>query len=109
MSMDKFYALQKFFPSAQALTEAGQLVAYLPCLKVVTLEGVMELDALLVPFEHSGYRTRLFTEKQILSQNAKNWTAHTVCGKSWWVCSWNEVPSALPWIDILANHLRAFR
>lgn len=109
MSMDKFNALKKFFSFAEALTEAGQVVVHLPGLKVETPAGLVELNALLVPFEHTGYRTRLFTDKQISAPNAKNWSAHTVCGKSWWVCSWNDVAADLPWIDILANHLRAFR
>lgn len=85
------------------------MVAYLPGLKVETGTGAVEVNALLVPFEHSGYRTRLFVDNQITAPNAKNWTSHIVCGRSWHVCSWNEVPAALPWMEILANHLRAFR
>ncbi len=109
MSTEKFSSLKRYFPFAEALTEAGQTVAYLPGLKVETSAGIVDVNALLVPFEHTSYRTRLFTDRQISAPNAKNWTSHTVCGRSWWVCSWNEVPSTLPWIEILANHLRAFR
>jgi hypothetical protein len=57
----------------------------------------------------SVYRTRLFVDRQIAAPNAKNWTPHSLCGRSWWACSWQDVGADLPWINMLANHLRAFR
>lgn len=109
MSGEKFNALKKFYPAAQAILEGGRTIVSLPGLKVQTPNGVVELDAMLCPHEHSGYETRLFVDKQLSAPNAKNWTAHVVGGKTWWACSWREVAAGLPWIEIMANHLRAFR
>ncbi len=109
MSAEKFCALKKFYPAAEAFSEAGQTVVHIPGMKVQTPAGEVEFNALLCPHEHSGYRTRLFTDRQVAAPNAKNWNAHTLCGKTWWTCSWQDVEASLPWIEIVANHLRAFR
>lgn len=109
MSADKLSLLKKFFPTAEPFPEGGQLGAYLPGIKVDTPTGPMELNAILYPHPHTGYETRLFTDRQIAAPNAKNWTAHTLGGRTWWACSWSGVAANLPWIEILANHLRAFR
>lgn len=109
MKEDKFNALRQFFPKAEQFHEGGQVAAYLPGIKVETSRGIVELNAVLFPHSHSGYLTRLFTDRQIVAPNANNWTAHTLGGQTWWTCSWQGVEAALPWIDILVNHLRAFR
>lgn len=109
MSADKLNELRKFFPAAEPFQEGGQLAAYLPSVKVDTPNGVVEFDAVLFPHFHSGYLTRLFTDRQISAPNAKHWTPHTLGGRTWWACSWQGIEGGLPWIDMLANHLRAFR
>jgi hypothetical protein len=109
VSADKLSALQKFYPTAEALMEGGQLMAHLPGMKIDTPGGTLEINALLCPHEHSGYRTRLFFDRQIGSPRPLNWTSHSLGGKSWWTWSWQDVGAELPWIEMLANHLRAFR
>jgi len=109
VSAEKLAALQRYYPSAQLLAEGGQSVVFLPGLKVDAPEGQIEFDGLLHPQPHTGYSTRLFITRTITAPLAQNWTAHSLCGKSWWACSWQNVGAELPWIDMLANHLRAFR
>jgi len=110
VSAEKLAALQLFYPTAELLTEGGQIVVFLPGLTVETPQGLVETDALLLPSLHStGYTTRLFLARQIEAPSAKNWTSHSLCGRSWWACSWQGVGADLPWIDMIANHLRAFR
>lgn len=109
MSAAQLSVLQAVVPSAEAFQEGGRLLAFLPGLKVETLGGTVVCDALLHPHEHSGYQTRLFLDRQIPGGSANNWTAHSLGGRTWWACSWQGVEAALPWVQILMNHLRAFR
>ena len=53
--------------------------------------------------------TRLFLSGPVQGGAAQNWNQYSICGRQWYVCSWQGVPATLPWIEILANHLRAFR
>ena len=105
-------ALRKLCPAAELWSEGGRPVVFLPGLRIYVRGGRTEVrDALLCPWEHSGgYSTRLFLSAAIDGvPEAKNWTSHNLQGRPWTVCSWNGVPADLPWIEILANHLRAFR
>lgn len=109
MSAAQLSALRAVVPSAEPLQEGGRLLAFLPGLKVETQGGAVVCDALLHPHGHTGYQTRLFLDRQILGGSANNWTAHSLGGRTWWACSWQGVEAALPWVQILMNHLRAFR
>jgi len=109
VSAEKLAALQHFYPAAQMLAEGGQPVVFLPGLKVDAPQGPIEVDALLHPSLHTGYSTRLFLNRQVDAPLAKNWTSHSLCGSTWWSCSWQGVGAELTWIDMIANHLRAFR
>lgn len=102
--------LRALYPGTQAVQEGGKTLAHVPGIMVITADGQTTFDGLLYPHAHpSGYTTRLFVSKPLRSPRAANWQSHTVCGQTWWVCSWNQVPATLPWVEILANHLRAFR
>ena len=110
MSAEKLQVLQKYFPQAEPFTEGGLMGAFLPGLMVDTPSGVVQFDAVLFPHAHSsGYMTRLFTDRPITAPNAKNWNPHNLGGRTWYACSWQGVEAHLPWVEILANHLRAFR
>jgi hypothetical protein len=109
MSESKLQALRKFFPKAQAFSDGGVVAAYLPGLAVETPSGTVEVDALLYPQAHSSYSTRLFTDREISAPNAKNWKSFTLGGRTWFACSWQGVEESLPWVEMLAAHMRAFR
>lgn len=108
MSAPKFEALKQYYPAAQAVHEGGVLCAFLPALRIDTPVGAVRLDALLYPAQHAGYESRLFLERQISAVNAKNWNSYQLIGRNWQACSWQGVSAALPWDQMLANHLRAF-
>lgn len=102
---DQFAALQAVYPSAQLWQDGGPVV-YLPQFQFMTKAGEHEMDLLLVPFAHSGYHTRLFFKSPPVVLE-KPWNTLVVCGQPWSVLSWNQVPATLPWLQILAAHLRA--
>jgi hypothetical protein len=101
-------AIRRFYPAMEVWPEGGQQLPYLPHLQIQSSAGLIAVDALLYPYQHGGYTTRLFFDKQINAPGVNNWTAHPLCGRQWWTWSWNNVPATLPWLQILANHLRAF-
>lgn len=109
MSNDKLNALKKFFPSAEAINEGGVMCALLRGLRIDTAGGTVEANALLFPQEHSGYKTRLFLDRQIPASSARNWNPFTLGGRTWYACSWQDVGAELGWAEMLASHLRAFR
>ncbi len=108
MSCAQFNALKAFYPAAQCLTEGGLEVAYIPGITIEAAGGPVVVNLLLYPHGKDSYDTRLFVDRKIAESKGLNWQAHTVCGETWWACSWQGVKASLPWVQILANHLRAF-
>lgn len=92
--------------SAALLKEGGQAVVLLPDFSFAVGDHVETMDLLLVPFEHSGYVTRLFFQRKIDCRGS-NWTRHRVVDQDWHAPSWNNVPATLAWTDMLCAHLRA--
>lgn len=108
MSSGQFNALKAFYPSAECWSEGGHELAFIPGVKVQATGGPVQVNLLLYPQAKDGYETRLYVDRQIAASKGLNWQAHTVCGETWWACSWRGVQAHLPWVNILANHLRAF-
>jgi hypothetical protein len=108
MTDESLKQLRAVCPNAEAKVEGGRTFVFLPRLAMPSGRDPAVVDALLCLGEHSGYTTRLFLAEQIKGKGA-NWTQHTVLGRSWWVCSFNNVPSDLLPIQILDSHLEAFR
>ncbi len=108
MSSEQFNALKAFYPSAECWFEGGHELAFIPGVKVQAVGGPVQVNLLLYPQAKDGYETRLYVDRQIAAAKGLNWQAHTVCGETWWACSWRGVQAHLPWANILANHLRAF-
>lgn len=102
--------LRALCPGAELWTEADQPVAFLPDLTISKeIAGSQKVDALLWPYLRDGYPTRLFLSERIPWSIGGQWTQSVVQGRPWHACSWGPVPADLPWIEILANHLRAFQ
>lgn len=102
--------LRALCPGAELWIEVGQSVPFLPDL---TIEkegaGSLKLDALLWPYHRDNYPSRLFLSETIPWSIGGQWTQSVVQGRAWHACSWGPVPADRPWIEILANHLRAFQ
>jgi len=106
---ENFEALQSAYGEAELWEEGGEPYVYLPNLQFDTRAGKVQVDALLCPHAHSSYPTRLFLSKQ-LSGTSANFNGNSVIGgRSWHAASWNNVPMSLPWLEILACHLKAFQ
>ena len=103
---EKFVPLKAMHERAVLLKEGGKPVAWLPAFSFTAAGRSETMDLLLMPFEHSGYTTRLFFERKI-DGRGNNWTQHCVADHNWWTPSWNNVPASWPWPEILCAHLRA--
>lgn len=107
MSESKFEELRRVYPTAQKVQEGQRLLAFLPGLMVSTSAGPRKVNALLYPYDHNGYQTRLFFSEQLPSH--ANFSAFNVCGATWYAPSWQGISASLPWSEIVANHLRAIK
>lgn len=103
--------LQRLCPKAEERTEGGVPVVFLPGLQIEVGKKKTRItrDALLWPHERDGYPSRLFVSEVIAADEAKNWNVFNIMGRSWHACSWSEVPNNTSLVEMLANHLRAFR
>ena len=108
VSDENLQELRKLCPRAQVMGEAGLELVSLPGLKLPPNTTPAEVDALLCLSQHGGYPTRLFLSNAV-SGKGGNWSTHCFFGKTWHVWSWNYVPSSQRPIQILAQHLAAFR
>ena len=102
----QFAYIKMMHEPAFLLNEGGRPVALLPAFGFTAAGRHQTMDLLLVPFEHSGYTTRLFFERKIAGRG-NNWTQHRVVDHTWWAPSWNDVPATSPWREMLCAHLRA--
>jgi hypothetical protein len=97
-------ALRRINRRAEIWDEGGRPLVYLPGMPVQHNGGVVTVDSLLSPREHSSYTTRLFLS-QPFPNRGQNWTMHQIMGRAWHAMSFNNVPASLPWTEILATHL----
>ena len=102
-------SLRSLCAQASLLTEGGASVVHLPGVKFQAATKRVTRDLLLWPSSRDGYETRLFLSEQVASSVQRAWSSFQLCGRTWWAVSWRGVPATLPWIEILANHLRAFK
>lgn len=100
--------LKALCPKAELRTEGGRVIALLPGLTFRAGGKWLTADALLWPWPRDNYPNRLFLSAPVPGKG-NNWNVFSILGKPWHACSWNHVRSDLSWMEILANHLRAFR
>lgn len=101
--------LRELSPAAELWTDGGQPVAFVPAVEFVAGASRVVRDLLLWPRKREGYESRLFLSEPVQAKQAANWTTFNILGRTWHACSWQNVPSTLPWMEMLAAHLRAFR
>lgn len=97
------------YPKAELWSEGGRNYVYIAGIQFESRAGKVRADALLCPGEHPGYPTRLFLSRKIEGTGANFNSNAVIGGRSWNAASWDNVPAALPWLEILASHLRAFQ
>lgn len=101
--------LRRLAPKGELWTDGGLIIAFLPDVNFFCNGGRVTCDLLLWPYERDGYQSRLFLSAQIVAPQANNWNIFQIQGRQWHACSWQGVPNTLPWVEILANHLGAFK
>lgn len=102
----EYRKLKALHDSTAMLKEGGNPVVLLPKFSFRSAGAELVMDLLLVPFQHSGYITRLFFERQVAGKG-QNWTQHRIIERQWWAPSWKDVKPTLPWPAMLCAHLRA--
>ena len=105
----EFQKLQALVSDAQMMQEGGVDLAFLPRLAIENQGKLVTMAALLWPKPRDNYPTRLFVERQLVAPEAKNWKSFGICTRTWWACSWHGVPESLSWVEMISNHLRAFK
>ena len=103
---ENFARIKAMHEAAVLLKEGGNALALLPAFSFAAAGRWETMDLLLVPFQHSGYVTRLFFEREVPGRG-NNWTNHRVVDRNWCAPSWNNVPPTMPWPAMLCAHLRA--
>jgi hypothetical protein len=101
---------QKVYPAAELWDEGGQPLVFIPGLCVRSARAVIQTDAILCPRRHASasYPTRLFLRQQVPNRG-QNWSHHVIRGLSgWYSPSFDGVPDSMPWLEMLAAHLRGY-
>lgn len=106
---EQFDLVQRVYPDAELWSEGGQPFVYLPKLQFASAVGKVQADVLLCPQAHPGYPTRLFLSQKLEGTKANFNSNPVIGGRSWHGASWDGVPASLPWLEILACHLKAFQ
>ena len=106
-SPEELAEVRQTCPDATQKSEGGQDFIDLPGLRIPVGSDIVIRDALLSLQGHSGYTSRLFLSQPIPGRG-RNWTPHTVLGRTWHTPSWNNVLPGRP-VEMLLQHLRAYR
>ncbi len=102
---DELEELQRLYPGAKELVEAGILYILIPALRLPNGDVV---EALLQPQAGNGYPTRLILPNEV-SGKGQNWKPLRILERNWTSWSWNNVPETDRMAQILAQHLNALR
>ena len=102
----EFAALRALHEAAVLLKEGGLQVALLPSFPFAANSCPETMGLLLVPFSHSDYNTRLFSERKI-NNRGSNWNGHRVVDRNWWSPSWHHISAEMHLPAILYAHLKA--
>ena len=97
--------------SAQAVVvhDGAVLGVFMPKTRLQVPAGTETMDVVLCPNGLGGYTTRLLLDRKVVGKEGLNWQEVTAFGRSWQTWSWQNVPSAQPWIKIYAEHARVLR
>lgn len=99
-------ALRAVWADAELVGDGEKKYVLLPNLLVKSSGRAKAVAALLRPWANGdGYTTRLFFSERFSPKGA-NWNVFNILGRTWHACSWQSVSEDLPWLEILASHLR---
>jgi hypothetical protein len=103
-------ALQARYPLATLGNEDGKPVVLIPNLVILGKETTLKRNAVLIPWQHSGYSTRLFLDEKI-EGTGREWQQQylAVVSASYWSISYNGIDASNRWLHILAAHMSAYQ
>lgn len=97
-------------PGVQLYEEASIAYFFLPDLSTPDGCSPAQIDGLLCPSAHHGYKSRLFFGQRMTSPQPRNWnTEARIMERTWYAISWDIPETNLRLAQILALHLGAFR
>lgn len=114
ISDDQIADLRAVYPGCKVVEDGGRPYIFIPQLPVTVQGERRDMDALLCPWQHGGYTTRLFlarpiAERSMIGSQAANWTVHNILAREWHTWSWQGVSADLPLPQMLLAHVSALR
>lgn len=102
--------LRELYPEARRFVEQDAPYVLIPELPITVRNGnTYTVDVVVCLGPRDGYSTRLFLSRQIPTTEPRNWTTAYILDRVWYAVSWRDVePEGTP-LEILAQHLHAFR
>ena len=99
-------SMKRYWPDAELVGDGEKKYVLLPTLIVRHGAETKVITALLRPWTNGdGYTTRLFFSERFTAKGS-NWNVFNILGRTWHACSWQSVSEDLPWLEIVASHLR---
>jgi hypothetical protein len=88
-------------------TDGWRQLIFMERLKFFANGSERTMDALLcLNHNNPSYPTKLYLAERL--GGSLNWNEEAyILGRRWFTFSWRDVPASLPYIDIVAAHLRA--
>lgn len=96
-----------FCNDASIMVETGLTYIHIPSLTLPPGNTPATAEALVCLSSRDGYTTRLFFSQPVTAKG-QNWSVHSILGKAWHTCSWNNVVFIDSATNVIAQHLRAF-
>jgi hypothetical protein len=110
---EQIAAVKRVFPDISVAPEGSFNFMLIEQLKLPTGCEPQIVDALLCPTQRDGYPSRLFLSQQIAHKGrGQNWNPkHSVVilGRSWWAVSWKTTRANQTLLEMIMDHLDAFR
>jgi hypothetical protein len=99
-------ALRGCWADAELIGDGEKKYVLLPAFVVRNGNEPKTITALLRPWANGdGYTPRLFFSERFTAKGS-NWNVFNILGRTWHACSWQSVSEDLPWLEIVASHLR---
>ncbi len=110
---DQIDALKSVYPTLGTAEEGSFKFILIEGLKLPEGCEPRTINGLLCPTERDGYPSRLFLSAKIAHRGpGQNWNpanGSTILGQNWWAVSWKTTRSNQTLLEMVLDHLGAFR
>ncbi len=110
---EQIEALKTVYPALAAAEEGSFKFVLLENLKLPEGCEPRTVTGLLCPMDRDGYPSRLFVSDKIVHRGVgQNWNppgGSTILGRQWWAVSWKTTRPNQTLLEMVLDHLGAFR